>query len=60
MIISFSVNVGTKEYMKIIGKRFPLADLRILYSQEMEHLKNILENISKNQSITTNLKNWIR
>ena len=48
--------------MKILGKRFLsfFPDLRILYSKEMEHLKNILENISKNQSITTNLKNWIR
>ena len=43
--------------------RFLLADSRMLYSKEMEHLKNISENIWKVTNMknfpTQILKNWI-
>ena len=43
----------------LLGKRFLHADSRILHSKEIEHLKNISENILENPSITKILKNWV-
>ena len=43
----------------LLGKRFLHPDSRILYSKEMEHLKNISKNILKNLPITKILKNLV-
>ena len=43
----------------LLGKQFLHPDSRILYSKEMEHLKNISKNILKNMPITKILKNLV-